>query len=319
MKKYICNRKILQTALLLLAIMLGWRECPAQLPIYFSSQDCGMVEYAEVLVKPPLSTYMPKNVMHPYIVLDSICKVYSLQEVQARLQVMSSDSIRIAMQYYYDVLDYDPILFHKYAMATMGDSNYQCNVPDFVKAVFTKYQGIAVSEMKDNLLLWTSYIYHIRVRSQVAREDSNRFTRMRKFCARAEVMNKLKGTVLPDPSRMDIGGVEQITLWWGTEIPSWNNGIYIVDSIAAFNVAEGFLIPDNEYIVFVLAEPTHLYGPDDSFGYLLSGAYDSNELGTWVLPVRNGKMIDKNEYFGIGAEIEVPVFKEYVRSWRDHI
>ncbi len=278
-----------------------------------------MVEYADVVVKPPLSTHMPYDVMHPYIVLDSICKAHTLQEVQERLQVMSNDSIRIAMQYYYDILDYDPILFHKYAMATMSDSNYKCNVPDFVSAVFTKYQGFAVSGMKDNLLLWTSYIYYIRVRSQIAREDSNVYTKYRKFCARADVLNKIKGTVLPDPSRMDVGGTEQITLWWGTEIPSLNNGIYIVDSTAAFNVAEGLLIPGNEYIVFVLAEPTHLYGPDDSFAYLLSGSYDSNELGTWVLSVRNGKIIDKNEYFGIGAEIEVPVFKEYVRSWRDHI
>ncbi len=308
-----------QALLVALAILFGWRESLAQLPIYFSSQECGVVEYADVLIKPPLSTFMPLNVMYSYIVLDSICKVGTLQEVQSRLNLMSNDSIRLAMRYYYDVLDYDPILFHKYAMATIGDPNYPCSVPSFISTLFDLYQESADAGPKDNLLIWTSYIYHIRVRSQVARDDSNKHTKMRKFCARADVLNKLKGTVLPDPSRMEDGGTEQITLWWGTEVPSWNNGIYIVDSTAAFNVAEGFLIPEHEYIVFVLAEPTHLNGSENSQGYLLSGTYDSNELGTWVLPVINGMVIDDDGYFGIGTEIEVQTFKEFVRSWREHI
>lgn len=74
----------------------------------------------QALTAPAYTTDMPIDVLVGYIVIDSLRKVKTPDEIEAYLNSLdySNDTLRRIMKYLYTIVDYDPIRFRRYAVGT---------------------------------------------------------------------------------------------------------------------------------------------------------------------------------------------------------
>jgi hypothetical protein len=312
----VMSRSIVRIVVVYIILTLYSHMAYAQVDIFLDPYDCGTVESASIIAAPPISLYMPTEVIYGYIVIDSVCKSASKEEIIQRLSNMAFDSIQIAMKCYYDMINYDPILFNEYAVYTSGSSNYLADVMTVYRALLDEYSSVRPLSEKDKLILWTPYIYHVRINSQSSRVDSAGKAILGKYCANATIIDAFKGLIVPDPSRQDDVPGEMVNLWWGRELAG-SRGATISDSVLYYQHREGFLVPGHEYIVFFDALTKFTDGGNRA--YLLCNSPYSTEWMTWVLPVINGDVMDEGEYFGLGTNVQIQVFKDNIQTYRENI
>jgi hypothetical protein len=263
---------------------------------------------------------MPLNVVYGYIVLDSICKAGSQSAIDSALHAISLDSLSMAMKIYYDIIEYDPILFMEYARASRNHAGYQVDIGTIGRTFLEVYRDRHPLSQLGEALLYTNYIYRVQIVSQSSIIDTTAKLLVRYYCAKARVLDKIKGGVLPDPSREIYSGGEEgngfINIWWG-HVEGNQTGVTIVDSAEYIAVREGYLEPGSEYIVLIDAFP--IYVNDTDRGYRLSYSNYLGEYDNFVFPVRSGNVIDVDQYFEIGENIPLQEFIELVRGMRSRL
>ena len=287
----------------------------AQVPVHHVQDACVKIRAEAVSTFPPISQKMPPDVMHAYVVMDSLCRVGSERGIDSLLSTMAGDTLSLLMQRYYEVIDYDPILFMEYARASKTCASYQIDIPTILVKFLDAYHRVHQYEGHEELFIWTNYIYRIRVLSQSSRLDSSHKTIFRHFCANVEVLEKIKGSVLPDPSRQRYSGGDSgeafMNILWGQD-EGGQKGATIWDTARYVAVREGYLVPGNEYLVFIDALPVFLNETD--VGYLLGFSGSLTKANSFAYPVQSGNVIDAEGYFGDRKEIPYDTFVKRIRA-----
>jgi hypothetical protein len=224
------------------------------------------------------------------------------------------------MRYYYDVIDYDPILFMEYARASSAYEEYRVGIPAILKRVLDAYSEVHEYEGSEELFIWTNYIYRVRVNSQSSTLDSTSRLITRNFCANVTVLDKIKGSILPDPSRETYSGGESgegfMNIWWG-QVEGGQPGVSIEDTSRYNAVRHEYLVPGYEYLVFIDADP--IFISETEIGYLLCSSMSLKMSNSFAFPMQSGNVIDNANYFELGNEIPYSTIVQWIRSARNEM
>lgn len=314
-----CN-KYVPCATFIILLIMAFRvnsEVHAQSHIYPDPNKCDAFYYGPVTKKPPLNSSMPYDVMLAYIVLDSVCKVSSRELIESRVMLMSEDSLRMAYQYWYKVLDYDPLLLKKYIEAVEIDSTYASR-PIYLflalKSAYNQYEAFTVQE---NVVLWSQYIYHVRVENismythELVKDTSGV---IEYFCAKMQVLEKFKGECIPDTSYDSENPQKYVVASWDRYRP--NDPSRIRDSSRYNLFGEQRMSVGGEYIVFLGTKNTSTAYGD---GYYLQGGIIESEAGYWFMSITDGAVYDESEFFGLGKYIDLVEFKSHLREIKNRL
>ncbi len=290
----------------------------AQVPVHHVEDQCGKIYADPVSTYPPLSATMPANVAYGYTLMDSLCRIGTESMIDSLLNVISSDTLSLLMKSYYDIIDYDPILFMEYARTSSDYEEYSIGIGKILNKVLDAYHQVHEYKGHEKLFTWAEYIYRVRVISQSSTLDSSMRLHIRYYCASVEVLDKIKGAVLPDPSREIYSGRKSVEgfmkIWWG-QVEGGQVGAMIWDSVRYVAVREGYLVPGNEYVVFIDATPQFI--SDTDIGYLLKFSDALTKVNSFAYPVEHGNVIDAEGYFGTDEKIPYNDFVEWIKSARD--
>ena len=256
---------------------------------------------------------MPDDVMIGYTALDSLCKIATKDDLNARALAMTEDSLRIGYQYLYSVMDYDPILFRIYSERVSADTSYTSAVIDVIDALYRGYSQYVQWDSCDAAALWTPYVYHIRLENIASYLDVHGFdneTSIRHYCGSALVLNKFKGVITPDTSFYSDNPREYVTLRWSRNEPDDPSRIW--DSTRYNARGHEYMDVGREYFVFM--RPNSTISSICSDAYYLAPAIHSSEMGYWFMPVENGFVYDETNFFKMGEYIPLERFDSYLMN-----
>ena len=219
----------------------------------------------QILKTPYYTTDMPLDVMISYIVIDSIRKGKTPDEIESYLSTLnySNDTLRRLMKYLYTSVDFDPIRYERY----MGASTLSpyITLSRITSDIATRMKTISPYPALDYTLLSSSYIAHVKV--------TNTFDKRKNFGNKtfwvmlrevtSDVKEIIKGKILPSCNTQ--------TLSWNNDKPlttnsclQFNYGLQdlqiislygacdLIDTLPASSVNPSFKVEkNNEYIVFL--------------------------------------------------------------------
>ena len=182
------RKKIVLIAVFSIAVFSSTYLASAQVPVHHVEDQCGKIYADSVSTFPPLSTTMPINVVYGYILMDSLCRVGTESIIDSLLNTISSDTLSMIMKYYYDIIDYDPILLMEYARTSTVCDEYSIGIPEIMRKVLDKYHQYHEYDGHEELFTWAHFIYKIRVISQSSTVDSSNSVPIRYYCANVGVL-----------------------------------------------------------------------------------------------------------------------------------
>lgn len=151
---------------------------------------------------PPLHSDMSLDCMVAYIVMDSLARKASINEVFDKPLTVSLDSLRVSARYMYALTDYSPNLMRRY-MTTTRDSipgNHYLSFPA------NSYYGLqrALERRLDEfgkdygMLLMTHYILRVIIDTTVAGIDTTYGKPLPWMNVSCTVQDQIKGKILPN-------------------------------------------------------------------------------------------------------------------------
>lgn len=293
-------------------VMVSVNMAHAQPEVLADPVKCYAIYYDGYNQMPPLQPSMPYDVMVGYLALDSLCRYATGEELKARALAMTEDSLRVGYQLLYSVINYDPALYRMYSSAVKNDSSYKSAVIDVVRALEYSYDQYLQWDSCDATALWTPYIYHIRIENISSYLGENEYddeNSVRVYCAKSVVLRKYKGIIPPDPTFASGDAVEYVTFTWSQIEP--NDPANIVDSVLFYKNGNGYMDIGREYVVFLAPYWTStVYGK----GFLLGAAPQQTEMGYWFMPIEDGYVHDKTNFFKMGEFIPFDQFDEYLKN-----
>ncbi len=261
---------------------------------------------------PILRSDMPWEVRSAYIVLDTICKTYTYDQLKEIIDGMSNDSLEIGFKALVNMVNYDPFLYeHQYRyIAHFPPPGYKSNWLDvisllngaYIDRIYTK--PILSENLDDirSLVQWNACVYRVRVIYNDMRADSNSFASLpykgcttNRYWADATIQTKYKGMHHPSLCSPDIEGQLDnncIRYTWesysiGSTCSGWNKE----------DVRDGsYLAPGNEYLVF------HFYANRGDYNYW---CYTYQATATERLLIQNGIVHDPKNLFGTGGQLSL--------------
>ncbi len=273
---------------------------------------------------PPLSFYMPYEVMKGYIALDSISRNMDNNSFRDFLnrQTYYNDTIKNILKYMYLLNDYNPILFY-----TMGyDSNYKLWVAraeyDFIVHI---QQFKQVSLSNDLTIAEAGIIAHIIVTDTVRRACGSIFTDIDEIVT-CTIIDTIKGKVIPSCKDISIPNSVDDYRDPVPNIQPANPGSCLQFTYMVQNGNEPVLVDENgepwikknrEYIVFLYVAGNCRY--QDSLYYDCSPAQWNGAKNYNLYPIENGIVQDPDDNFGIGTGLTVAEFKAKLRERIDKI
>lgn len=264
---------------------------------------------------PPLSLSMPYEVMVAYL---TIFDIHTHTDYKTFGDFLDSqqgltDTLRSLFKSYYILEDYNPILLEKYTTSLYVDSD---SVFSYKPSIFERDLKFAIQEKSplhylDYMLIKWQYINHLRV-TDVEKYDSGwDFT----YKVTSEIIDNIKGKVIPNCERLLMPK------------ESYNPDSLPEPATLAANPGARFIfeledenhkIATESYDEFIAFSCVSNLCIDSSNNYehfyynLLSVKSKSNN---WLLlPISDGKVLDTNNVFGFGKNLDVDKWKRKLRE-----
>jgi hypothetical protein len=316
--------------------MLAHAQLPCDVP---SINQLLVYRIEDPSVYPPLSIYMPYDVLLGYVALDSLHRAPRPQGEQQVLALFQrqqtlTDTARKILRVYYAMADYNPILFQSAIMYMRGSANSPWVISSEIgkKLIPTIWKDTLQKQRLYRGLFTSDYILHVRVIDTI--EFHTTYT---EIVVSAEVLDVIKGQVLV-PCGDE--GLRQVSLPKPNAIgnltlsndpsrcilfsysPNWFRYVGGDDIDWAFlNETEELgriLVPGTEAIVML--EFGVLCIGDSSVFYSLAPINIKNRpsertsCGQGIYPVVDGIVQDPMDDFGFGTNLSVEQFKQRLRE-----
>jgi len=271
---------------------------------------------------PPVNSGMPIDVLQGYIVFDSLMHMPIEQyKIDSITQGMGdSDTLRYAMRYLYEMIDYDPIAFYQ-LLENFPRSGEYLNRPP--RALLEDVLDLAARAIPDSGrliagLTATDAIVDLEVTDTFSVVDSTKPTGMnRNKKATCTILDVIKGKNLPLCNNMiqsrgkgaqlqsDSGACFAFSYW-----PYWESSISY-QGVRHLN-APDWISPGTEYIAFLRFVGL---GPDSAQNYITisPGCPVCSTMGLYALQ-SDGTVYDPNNDFGFGSGLSLAGFKAKLRE-----
>jgi hypothetical protein len=307
----------------MLFIFYGVTELHSQKPpcdttrTELSYRDYKLLDYQ---VPPVNVENMPEYVKNAYLRFDNFSRTTNYNEFQKFLNSQNglTDSLRKIMADFYNIIDYDPILFWFYMLSKKVKTYSFPPYSSFTQIVY----GIKKKSSNpffDYQLLDHDYILHVKILDKFITDNHY-------IIVTTEILDTIKGKIIPN--------CKDIT---------YNDTSSFKDTFPRKNIAKPgecfqfnmqnqqsdpygnvYAYPFDEYIVFcgvygICGGPGHV---DTSDVFTYYGTFERYYLNNFnnqnfhydLLPVSNGKVIDPSNTWGFGDSCDVSFWKEKVRQ-----
>ena len=274
---------------------------------------------------PPLSMYMPLDVLTGYRAMDSVSSNGNYENVMNFIGRQTyNDTLRKIMRYWYRIKDYDPIKYQIYSF--QGCPNEHIIKRSIETRILNEIKKVSPQRFIDETLIGSDIIAHIRVVDTVKREDPTAITAKTDYIATCEILDIIKGQVIPKCKDLIVNFPAIHEIKNNNEFQSVAPGSciqfeYCLEWPRGGNFSELNLIDtnglpwikkDKEYIVFletriVCFDDSHIY-------YTLAPLRMNNSYSVSMYPINNGFVVDPYNEFGFGTLVPVAEFKNALRG-----
>lgn len=333
MKKYI------------LFLFLIYSGLHSQQPPCFEDYNGLTYKFDKLSVLPPLSTGNTIDYLYAYIALDSIAKNVTIDQVNVFLKNQNyNDTIKKIMRYYFKMVDENPIAFQIYLDSWKYNNGsiipYKLDLKELQKVVLLRIKEVSPSPYLDHLILGSQIIAHIKVKSQIQRNDPSAVRAKSIVLDQCEVLELLKG--FPQHNCKDVSLQDSIPLLISPKASvistndtclqydyrlEWRRGKnYSDDAIGVKLDKNGNDVSptmkdeegnpwtkvNKEYIVFL--NYTIVCGEENYLHYKLSPGIAKSWTGT-IYPIIDGKVVYPAEEFQtIDINLPVSTFKNIIKD-----
>ncbi len=291
--------------MIIVLLFVTFRSSISQITSYNSDQmHQSAIAVSGLSNIPPLFTDMPLDCMIGYIIMDSLSRTASIEEVMAKPLTISLDSLRVSSRYMYAVTDYSPNLMRRY-MTTTRDSIPGGRYTSFPANSYYGLQWALEKRLEEfgmnyAMLLMTHYILRVRIDTVVTGIDTTYPNRIPWVNVSCTVQEKIKGQILPNNCRYDADRSESHTfsikanclnfgypMNWMTGI-GFNNERNINTGTYIRTVQQG-----EEYYIFL--EQLSLW----KFYDYLTPTHQFEATGG-LFQIKNGRIEDPANFWGLG-------------------
>ncbi|ROL57914.1 hypothetical protein D9V84_04140 [Bacteroidetes/Chlorobi group bacterium Naka2016] len=272
--------------------------------------------------EPPLSTDMPLDVMIGYIALDSVAMNGRYSQLYKFMSSLTyNDTMKKMMRYWYKIVEWDPYRFESYSTYSLFKYP-KVSVNEIIWQLMLKIKQESPQPFIELTLLSPSIIAHVKVVDTTFVYDSTAAICTHRYIATCEVLDTIKGRMLPRCSEYYprgnnlVGSIGETNCLKFDYCLSWNKGrnreFNIADSSFYLFDEEGkpWIKKDMEYIVFLDVGIVC----DDSLGIYYSFSPNGGSYYHCMYPIKNGFVQDYENEFGLGTSVPVEEFKAFLRQ-----
>lgn len=291
-------------------------------------------ESAEVASNPPLSIYMPYDVMLGYIAIDSVARYANKQDMIDFLSRQTyNDTIKTIMKYYYETVDYDPITFKLNKEYGANSSTPSIISPKLMEKEFLKkLTGVSPYPNLDLSLLRGYIISHVRVTDTLNIHDSLSIYQLT-VDVTCQIIDEIKGQTVPACKNLrqqqlsvGPGGIKTISLtalnpampdtcFQFLYCPDWGDykeSITMDKPLLRDSTGQPIIKTGKEYIIFL--EPFINCRDSQSHDYSSSLFPLNISKNFSMYEIRNGYVLDPYNYLGFGNSVLLNDFKNLLRQ-----
>jgi hypothetical protein len=287
-------------------------------------------------VTPPLNSGMPVNVMIGYIVGDSTARgLYLYQQDQLFSNLTYSDTLKYALKYMYEMVDYDPIRFFLWGSYLPVPTMYPASPAVLHNRLIESARKVYPDKQRTAMLSAADVIAHIKINSIASKIDTTAVHARSAVAVTATVIEPIKGRRIPrcsidsqtkgEESRsltsalISAEGDEPATTGaclqfeYRLEWPRLNHTMVQtnLDSTLVDSDGKQWIQRNTEYIVFL-----RFQGLDRDGKYKYAALVPLAWFGSTcsMYPIINGKVYDPYDDFGFGAGLTPEQFKSALRD-----
>ncbi len=314
--------------ILLLLTFFGVIELYSQKPpcdttrTQLSYRDYKLLDYQV----PPVDVEdMPQYVKDAYLRFDNLSQTTNHKEFQKFLDSQNgfTDSLRKIMADFYNIIDYDPILFMFYLWSNKARTYSFPPGSSYFPLIYA-VKGKSTTPFLDYALLDNDYIFQVKVLDKFITDNHY-------IIVTSEILDTIKGKIIPNCKDITYNDTSSFK----ETLP--RKKIAKPGECFQFNMQNQqddiygnvYAYPFDEYIVFcsvygICGGPGHV---DTSDVFTYYGTFERYYLNNYykqnfhydLLPVSNGKVIDPSNTWGYGDSCDVTLWKEKVRQRIDEI
>jgi len=274
-------------------------------------------------VYPPINTGMPYNVMLGYIYYDSLVRYFNVHNnlrTDSLAMTIGPDTIRKALKYAYEMIDYDPIAWLQFQELFPRTSQHSSTPPsELFDVLIHRASQVIPDKAVSAGLTNVDAILQVTVTDTSSVVDTMERDPRMGTCegVRASIDDVIKGqnltgcndtqyrakqkgvSALSTPSCIAL----QYQLYWLSNIQEtfgiWNSN------------RPPWMTPGNDYIVFL---KYIALGQDTVSAYASLSPGGIYSTMCCMYPIRDGIVYDPNNDFGIGTNLSVADFKSRLRA-----
>lgn len=269
---------------------------------------------------PPLNSGMPLDVLVGYIVYDSLTRAVSYAQIEEAVQrqMTYGDTLQYAMKYWYEMADYNPLVFHQF----QNNAPLRKIIPYLVtEELLPAIRRISASPLLDAMLCEAGIIAHVRATDRIVRTDSAAGWAKTANIITATIIDPIKGRQVPScislyaPAAAVPGGEEIVPVRAGICLQfdyrsEWSlTGNEFGREIGQAD-RQPWIREREEYIVFLRPD---LVCRSELQDYFMLRPISRGSM-SMMYPVIDGKVLDPNNDFGFGTGLTVEEFKGKLRE-----
>lgn len=310
----------MRTVFIIIAVFFiantAWSQEPPCYPDYYGLTN----ESNTLTTSPPYSIYMPYEVLVGYIAFDSLTH-YSYRDDQLEFLKRQTwnDTIKYIMRFFYETIDYDPVLFFQ---TEKHPDRYSCHPGEIGYMISKIVEDISPYGTMDALLLESDIIAHIRATDTLRREmpDDIDYASIIAI-ATADIIELLKGNNIPPCKDVSLSSPNLIekqkvaeTLDQDTCVQfeyrlGWNRAggsdLRMVDTAGA-----QWIKPNQEYLVFL--NFVLICSGNGKYYYTTLPALKTMTFSMY--PIYDDRVYDPDNDFGLGNGVDIDVLKSALKA-----
>ena len=307
----------------MLFIFFGVTELYSQKPpcdttkTQLSYRDYKLLDYQV----PPVNVEdMPEYVKDAYLRFDNFSQTTNYNEFQKFLNSQNglTDSLRKIMADFYNIIDYDPILFWFYLQSNKVKT-YSFPTGSSYFPIIYGVKGKSSTPFLDYNLLYNDYILHVKILDKF-------ITNNHYIIVTSKILDTIKGKIIPNCKDITYNDTSSFKDTFPRKKIAKPGECFQFNMQNQQSDVYGnvYAYPFDEYIVFVkmfgiCVGPGHV---DTSDVFIYYGTFERYYLNNFnnqdfhydLLPVSNGKVIDPSNTWGFGDSCDVTFWKEKVRQ-----
>ena len=335
------SKRSLKAPVMLIVAILAFYSTKAISQVVPTQIYDGALVYAMPILRtvPAINSSQRPNIVTDYLWLDDAFKqIKPGFAMDNYIRTLSyGDTLKFLASILYQVVDDNPITFHRWAAAMPSPYVYKAQPGEIRTRVQSRFSKLAVDTNRTPFLLNADIIADIKVTDTLQYLVPSDHTTPRSVVVNSEILDGIKGKYVPGcsfiynahkkgaspqsnypPVFADTVPAATGTCFQFEYCPNWVRGIQtdvtypgqpeLTDSTG------DWIKKDSEYVVFL--DFVGLTADTANGYYALMPAWGWFGSNDGLYPVRNGKVFDPNDDFGIGASSGLPVatWKSRVRA-----